>query len=77
MHRAHQADKLIVNPPENEMATHWSILPQEISRTEEPRGLQSMGLQKLDKTEWLRTALDVKNKWLRPGIRILLLLFYS
>ena len=50
MHRAHQADKLIVNPPENEMATHWSILPQEISRTEEPRGLQSMGLQKLDTT---------------------------
>ena len=30
---------------EKEMATHSSILAWEISRTEEPGGLQSMGLQ--------------------------------
>ena len=31
---------------EEEMATHASILCMEIPRTEEPDGLQSMGLQK-------------------------------
>ena len=31
---------------EKEMATHSSILAWEISLTEEPGGLQSMGLQK-------------------------------
>ena len=31
---------------EKEMATHSSILTWEILRTEEPGGLQSMGLQK-------------------------------
>ena len=31
------------DPPEEEMATHSSILAWEISRTEEPGGLQSMG----------------------------------
>ena len=30
-------------PLEEEMATHSSILAQEIPRTEEPGGLQSMG----------------------------------
>ena len=33
--------------PENEMATHSSILAWEMPRTEEPGGLQSMGLQKV------------------------------
>ena len=32
-------------PLEEEMATHSSILAWEISRTEEPGGLQSMGSQ--------------------------------
>ena len=32
-------------PLKEEMATHSSILAWEIPRTEEPRGLQSMGLQ--------------------------------
>ena len=32
-------------PLEQEMATHSSILAWEIPRTEEPGGLQSMGLQ--------------------------------
>ena len=32
---------------EKEMVTHSSILTEEIPWTEEPRGLQSMGLQKV------------------------------
>ena len=35
---------------EKEMSTHSSILAWEISRTEEPGGLQSMGLQESDTT---------------------------
>ena len=34
------------DPPEEEMATHSSILAWEIPRTEESGRLQSMGLQK-------------------------------
>ena len=34
------------DPLEKEMATHFSILAWEISWTEEPGGLQSMGSQK-------------------------------
>ena len=37
------------DPLEEEMATHSSILAWEISWTEEPGGLQSMELQKLDR----------------------------
>ena len=36
------------DPLEKEMATHSSILAWEIPSTEEPGGLQSMGLQELD-----------------------------
>ena len=36
---------------EKEMATYSSILAWEIPWTEEPGGLQSMGLQKSDMTE--------------------------
>ena len=36
---------------EKEMATHSSILAWRIPWTEEPGGLRSMGLQKLDTTE--------------------------
>ena len=32
---------------EKEMATHYSILAWKISRTQEPGGLQSMGLQRV------------------------------
>ena len=40
------------NPLEKEMVTHSGILAWEISWTEDPGGLQSMGLQKeLDMTE--------------------------
>ena len=41
------------DPLEEGMATHSSILPWRIPRTEEPGGLQSMGLQELDMTERL------------------------
>ena len=34
------------DPLEQEMAAHASIFAREIPWTEEPRGLQSMGLQK-------------------------------
>ena len=34
------------DPLEEEMATHSSVLAWEILRTEEPGGLQSMGLQR-------------------------------
>ena len=36
---------------EEEMETHSSILAWKIPWTQEPRGLQSMGLQELDTTE--------------------------
>ena len=39
------------DPLEKEMATHSSILAQEIPRTEEPGGPQSMGSQESDMTE--------------------------
>ena len=35
------------DPLEEEMATHFSILTWEITRTEEPGGLQSMGSQRV------------------------------
>ena len=35
------------DPPEEEMSTHCSILAWEIPWTEEPGGLQSMGLQRV------------------------------
>ena len=38
-------------PLEEGMATHSSILAWRIPWTEEPGGLRSMGLQKLDTTE--------------------------
>ena len=38
------------NPLEKEMATHSSIFVREIAWTEEPGGLQSVGLQESDKT---------------------------
>ena len=38
------------DPLEKKMATHSSILAWEITWTEDPGGLQSMGLQESDKT---------------------------
>ena len=46
-----QAQSLgLEDPLEKEMATHSSILAWEISWTEEPGGLQSIGSQELDMT---------------------------
>ena len=39
------------DPLEEEMAIHFSILAWRFLWTEEPGGLQSMGLQELDTTE--------------------------
>ena len=39
------------NPLEEEMAIHASILAWRIPQTEEPGGLQSVGLQRVDMTE--------------------------
>ena len=41
------------DPLKKEMATHFSILAWEIPGTEKPGGLQSMGYQGLEMTEWL------------------------
>ena len=41
------------DPLEKEMATHSSILAWRIPWTEEPDGLQSMGMQELDRTQQL------------------------
>ena len=43
------------DPLEKEMATHLSILAWEIPWTEEPGGLQSVGLQQLYMTKQLNT----------------------
>ena len=42
------------DPLEKEMAAHSSIHAWKIPRTEEPGGLQSIGLQR-DATQWLST----------------------
>ena len=47
------------DPLEKEMATHSSILAWEIPSTEEPGGLQSMGLQELDTTEHSCTHMTI------------------
>ena len=41
------------DPLEKEMTTYSSILPWRIPQTEEAGGLQSMGWQESDTTEWL------------------------
>ena len=41
------------DPLGEEMATYSSIFAWRIPRTEEPGGLQSMGLQESDTTQWL------------------------
>ena len=40
------------DPMEKEMATHSSIIPWEIPRTEEPGRLQFMGLQRVGR-DWV------------------------
>ena len=43
------------DPLEKELSAHSSVLAWEILWTEEPDGLQSMGLQELDTTQWLNS----------------------
>ena len=45
------------DPQEEEMATHSSILPQEIPWTEEAGGVQSMGLVAKSQTQLSKWAL--------------------
>ena len=47
------------DPLEKEMATHSNILPWKISRTEEPGGLQSMGLQSWTRVKQLSTHITL------------------
>ena len=49
------------DPLEKEMATHSNILAWKISRTKEPGGLQSMGLQKVS---WLSNWAHIKKAWI-------------
>ena len=54
LHAANAGDRRALgqeDPLEEGMATHCSILAWRISWTEEPRGLQSMELQRVDGTE--------------------------
>ena len=46
------------DPLEREIATHSSVLAWRIPWTEEPSGLQSMGLKELDTTERLHFRLQ-------------------
>ena len=46
------------DPLEEEMETHSSVLAWRIPWTEEPGGLESIGLQKLDMTERLTFSLS-------------------
>ena len=46
------------DPLEKEMATHSSILAYKIPQTEEPGGLQSLGLQKVE-LDWTRAMLEL------------------
>ena len=53
------------DPLEKEMAPHSSTFAWEMPWTEEPGGLQSMGLQELDMTQWLNhhhVFLNTENK---------------
>ena len=55
------------DPLEKEVITHSSILAWRIPWTEESGGLQSMGLQESDTTEWLHfhffTFMHWRRKW--------------
>ena len=54
------------DPLEEEIATHSNILAWEISWTEEPGGLQSMGHKESDMTEWPNTR-KAKGKAVTKG----------
>ena len=53
----------LIRPLEEGMATHSSILAWRISWTEEPGGLQSMGLQRLGTTDVTACMHNLFSKW--------------
>ena len=55
------------DPLEEEMATHSSIFAWEISQTEEPGGLQSMGSQRVGHF-WMHTGEAADARMLEAGI---------
>ena len=64
------------DPPEEEMATHPSILAWKIPKTEEPGGPQSMGSKEWDKIEQL--SMHTHNYvYLAKHLIVLLLYSYS
>ena len=56
------------DPLEKEMATHSSILAWRISWTEDPGGLQSMGLQRVGHN-WVTNTVERQREELRPWQR--------
>ena len=50
------------DPQEQEMATHSSVLAWRIPQTEEPGGLQSMGLQRVEQ-ELVSKQQQTKKYW--------------
>ena len=60
------------DPPEEEMATHSSILAWKIPWTEEPGGLQSMGLQRV-RLDWAHTRARVICDWMLDIVNFTLL----
>ena len=56
-------------PWRREMATHSSILAWEIQWTEEPGGLESMGLQRV-RHDWVAKQLDDLNESFMFGAKI-------
>ena len=57
------------DPLEKEMATHSSILAWRISWTEDPGGLQSMGLQRVGHN-WVTNTVERQREELRPWQRL-------
>ena len=56
------------DPLEEEMATHSSILAWRIPWTEDPGGLQSMGLQSWTRLKWLSTHTHKHTQPLQLGV---------
>ena len=60
------------DPLEKGMVTHSSILSWRIPRTEEPGGLQSIGLQRVRRTKNLAGSIDVQGVGRRAILRFML-----
>ena len=60
------------DPLENGIATHSSILAWDIPQTEEPRGLQSMGQQRV-RYDLVTNTMRIENKIMITGLVVKLL----